>query len=78
MSAKYLARTTRVSIMPEGEPLFSEKCTHVEIQDEAGGEYVVIRQNLGGDNESVSIDPEEWPLIKRSVDEMVANLKQYE
>jgi hypothetical protein len=57
--------------MPEGETLFSEKCTHVKIVDEAAGEFIEIVQQSGsvdGHNEAIRInDRDEWEAICKAV-----------
>ena len=72
----YTVRPTRITIAPEGEPLFSEQATHVELDDEAAGEFVVIRQtgerNKDGEG-SLAFDFAEWPLIVQAVE----TLKQH-
>lgn len=42
--ADYTARPTRFTIAPRGEPIFSERATTIEIDDEAGGEFIRVRQ----------------------------------
>jgi hypothetical protein len=68
---KYMGRVTMISVMPEGEPLFSEKCTHVKIVDEAAGEFIEIVQQSGsvdGHNEAIRInDRDEWEAICNAV-----------
>jgi hypothetical protein len=60
-----------ISVMPEGETLFSEKCTHVKIVDEAGGEFIEIVQQSGHINpqeQTIQInDREEWEAICNAV-----------
>ena len=38
----YDIRITEISVMPKGQPLFSELTTHIRIEDEAAGEYVKV------------------------------------
>ena len=67
---EYEERMTRLVIAPKGEPIFSEQATTVEIDDESGGEFVVISQHLG-DYGKIAIDPTEWPAIRAAVDKMI-------
>jgi hypothetical protein len=58
--------------MKEGEPLFSETTTHVEIRDDGAGEFVQLIQEGGNiQTKSITINPEEWPVLREAVDEMV-------
>lgn len=69
-------RVTRLHILPEGEPTFSEMATIVEIEDEAGGEFVALRQqNDAAKPGEVLIDREEWPAIREAIDRLVADLR---
>jgi hypothetical protein len=73
----YVMRPTRVAVMPKGEPLFSEQCTIIEIEDEAGGEYLKVRQQSGcadSENQTIAINPEEWPALKNAVEFMLGEI----
>lgn len=77
MSNQYEARVTRVSVLPSGQPLFSEQCTHITIDDSAAGEYVVIEQqsdNTDAKCQQIEVDPEEWPCIRQAVDELMRRI----
>jgi hypothetical protein len=69
---KMETRITRLTVLPKGEPIFSEQATHIEIDDEAAGEFVAIKQ-MGGNTEHEKIlvfNPEEWAEVKKAVDQM--------
>jgi len=81
MSVEYIPRITRISVSPKGDPIFSEMVTHVEIDDEAGGEYVKIRQQSGSvdaKEQEIQITPEEWSTLRSAIDETMENIKQWE
>ena len=61
-------RPLALIVVPEGEPLFHERATGIQIEDEGAGEYVVVRQNEGG---KVTIDPSEWPVLQAAINRMV-------
>lgn len=66
--------TTRLTVVPEGEPIFSELATHIEMQDEAAGPFVELVQvgKIGeAGRNAVRIDAEEWPAIRGAVDQMI-------
>ena len=73
----YIARITQVTIAPEGEPIFSEMATDICIEDDAAGEYLVLRQSTRNDG-TIAINPEEWDAIKRTIDNMLAEMKAHE
>lgn len=69
---KYEARISKVTINKPGEPLLSEMATNIEIDDEGGGEFLKVSQSTG----SVLITPDEWPVIRKQIDEMILNCRE--
>ena len=70
----YEQRTIAVVVLSQGKEIFDESATTVRIDDEAGGEFVVVEQHL--ENHSViRMDPEEWPHIRRAINQMVRKIK---
>ena len=72
--SQYHVITTRLTVVPEGEPIFSEMATHIEMQDEAAGAFVELVQ-IGKIGEAgrnvVRIDAGEWPAIRGAIDQML-------
>ena len=68
---KYQSRTTSITIIPIGEPLYSEQATEVKIMDESGGEYVEVIQSGRTDIGNIAISPEEWPMLKKAIDQLI-------
>lgn len=64
-------RITSLIVLPEGEALFSERASVVRIEDEAGGEYVVVSQESVPGRGNIAINPEEWPALRDAIDRMV-------
>ena len=74
--SEYEARTTRVTVNKKGEPIFSPLATHIEIADEAGGEFLTVKQCRDDSEQYITIDAgEEWEAIKNEIDKMFAMLK---
>lgn len=71
--SKFITRTTRLTVLPQGEPIFSEMATHIEIEDEAAGEFITISQCRDDTDkeQEICIDPEEWPAIKAAVESLM-------
>jgi hypothetical protein len=63
-----IKRVKSIIIHPEGRPIYDEMATTIEIDDEAGGEFVVIKQH----DKVIAINPEEWPVIRDAISEMVS------
>ena len=68
MTGEMEARTLALIVLPSGEPIFNERATRIEIDDEGAGEYLVVRQTEGG---KITIDPSEWPLLRAAINRMV-------
>jgi hypothetical protein len=67
---EYESRVTQYTIVPKGQPIFSEFATEVLIEDEAAGEFIVIRQGT----KDVKIDVIEWEHVKKAVDKLVEDI----
>ena len=69
---KYTSKPIKWIHVPEGESLFSDQATEVEIQDEAGGEFVVIRQYPEyKETQEIRFDPDEWKTLRSVIDKAV-------
>lgn len=64
-----------ISIHPEGEnPIYGKRATHVCIEDEVGGAFVVITQTHDDANPGeVRLDPDELPLILQAATKLLAD-----
>lgn len=72
----YETRITKLTIAPKGEPLFSPHVTHVEITDEAGGEYLKITQQTETMEEgAILITDEDWPVIKAAIERLLPDCR---
>ena len=63
-----ITRPTRWTVAPENEPLYSNRATTISINDEAGGEFIVIAQAPNQKGGVISFDPCEWPAIRAAID----------
>ena len=66
---EYEERVTQLTLVPKGEPIFHERGCRVEIDDEAGGEFVVVRSN--DCDGKITIDPSDWPALRHTIDRMI-------
>ncbi len=75
----YETRTTRIHVLPEGAPIYDERGFSVEIEDDAGGEFVVVNchddQCAGG---QIRLDPSDWPALREAISRMVQECREYE
>ncbi len=79
MTREFIKRTSKVVVLPKGEPLFSEKATFIETIDEAAGEFIEVTQCGSGAHEmKIRIDDDEWPHIREAINEMFKGIKKRE
>jgi hypothetical protein len=73
----YEIRTIAVMVNKPHEPIFSELATKVEICDEAAGEFLKVSQcNDNSENGTIQITPEEWPVMRLAIDNMIAECRE--
>lgn len=72
----YHTRTLSIMVKPEDEPIFSEMATTITIENEAGGEFVVVSQHGTPDMGKIAINPNEWPVLREAIDRMISECKQ--
>ena len=73
----YTKRITQMTIVPEGEHIFSEMATVISIDDEAIGEYLIIEQPCR-EKANIAINPDEWETIKSAIEQMLAEMEVHE
>ena len=67
----YESRPASWRVGPVGSPLYSELVTEVAIVDEAGGEFVEVRQSGPADLGKIAIDSGEWPALRAAINRAV-------
>ena len=71
------ARITRLHLVPDGQPIFSEMAYSVEIDDEAAGEFVTLTSlEESCSPGQVRIDPSDWPALRDAIDRMIGECKE--
>jgi hypothetical protein len=78
---KYTSRITQITVLPVGEPIFSESATVITIEDDAAGAYVRITQQHSSSKiveQSIVIEPEEWEAVKDGVNQMLGEILRHE
>ncbi len=69
----YITRPIKWIVLPEGEPVFCEQATTIEITDEAGGEFVTVSQQRDEPNaQTIKIDRDDWPLIRNAIEDAMS------
>lgn len=70
----YNYRITRLTVVPEGKPLYDDMATHVTIVDEGAGEYLEIHQSSGCEPGIIKITKEEWSAIQCAIADAMARI----
>ena len=64
--------TAGLIVMPDSDFIHGEMATHVMLDSEGAGAFVVVTQPGGHvEKHGISINPEEWPSIRRAIDRMM-------
>ena len=71
---EYERRVIAVIVAPYNEPTYSDQATTVAIADESGGEYIEVSQRRA-DAGMIAINPEEWPRLRKAIDDMIASCR---
>jgi len=69
---EYMRRPTRWHIVLAGEPTYSELATEIRLDDEGGGEFVVLAQGRFSTGE-IAINPEEWPALSDAISHAISH-----
>lgn len=72
-----MIRTTKLTITPNGDPIFSERGFTVEIDDEAAGEFIVVRENDAPITGGIRIEPEQWEEIRQAIETLLADIQEH-
>jgi hypothetical protein len=73
---KYKERITQMTITQVDETLLSETATIITIEDDGAGEYLSIFQPTGSGKDAINIDPDEWVVMRSTIDRMFADIKE--
>jgi len=76
--AKYRMIEKELAILPDGQPMYGETVTTVGLDDEGGGPFVVVKQLLNLEENTVQITAEEWPLIRKAAERMLKTCERLE
>jgi hypothetical protein len=69
--------TTRITVLPENQPIFSELATEISITDEAAGPFIEMRQISQSGNEDVlHFEIDEWSHVAKAVGKLIQEIKK--
>jgi len=71
--------TSRITVLPKGEPIFSHQATEISIVDEAAGPFIEIKQfPQEGEEQTIKFNVEEWPCIAKAVVKILQEIEKLE
>jgi hypothetical protein len=72
MTPEYEITTLSLIVKPVGEPIFDERTTIIQLEDEADGAFLILRQiNDASQPGEVRFDTKEWPKISEAIEMMI-------
>ncbi len=70
-------RIKSVVVAPAGAPIFDDQAWTVDIEDDAGGEFLVIQCNDDQcANGQIRMNPKEWPAIRDAIEFMIEQVRK--
>lgn len=73
----YETRTTKITVLLKGEPIFNKGSTEIEIVDEASGEFLEVSQCDDFYDGKIKIDTHEWPTLRAAINKMIKECREY-
>jgi hypothetical protein len=74
---QYHIITKSLIVKPKDQKIFSDMATEISIEDEAAGEFIVLKQHAKyGESPEIRIDPCEWSIICRAVEDQLEQIKE--
>jgi hypothetical protein len=69
--------TSKITVLPEGEPIFSELATEISIVDEAAGPFIEMRQFPDdGEEKYIRFDIDEWSYVAKAVGKLIQEIEK--
>jgi hypothetical protein len=69
--------TSRITVLPIGESIFSQLATEISIVDEAAGPFIEMRQFPDdGEETFLRFDVDEWIHIAKAVGKLIQETKK--
>lgn len=77
LKPEYKERLLSVILLPHKAELFSETATTITIEDEGGGEFLIVEQTVEPYGK-IAINPDEWPAIRKSINRLISQIRKNE
>lgn len=77
-----IQRITSITLLPRPTPIFDESGFTLTIDNEAAGEFLVVKSqsDRSGDEaqNSITIDPHEWAALRKAINRMMREIAKHE
>lgn len=73
----FVIRPIKFTVLPKGAPVFSERATEVSIDDEGGGEYIVVSQENDDGKRTLKFDIDEWKHVVRAANMALREIRKH-
>lgn len=70
----YKTRIMSLAVFPEGKHIFDEDATVISIDDEGGGEFILLKQDDTDGEHFIRINTAEWPFVCAAVQKMMDDM----
>ena len=69
--------TSRITVLPDGKPIFCLEATEISIVDEAAGPFIEIKQfSEIGERQAIKLNVDEWKFIENAVDKIIQEIEK--
>jgi hypothetical protein len=69
--------TSRITVLPKGESIFSQLATEISIIDEAAGPFIEMRQIAeNGEEKILRFDVDEWSYIAKATSKLIQEIEK--
>lgn len=71
-----MIRTTQLTVMPEGGATYDVGTYTITVDDESGGEFLVVEEVQENGTGNIRIDRAGWPELREAIDRMMGELRK--
>ncbi len=69
-----MIRVTQITVLPSHNKIYDLGVYSITIDDEGGGEYLVLEEQQDGGSGKVKIDPEQWPELRDAIERILGEM----
>lgn len=73
--SEYEIRTTELTVISKGDPIYDQSAIRISISDDAAGEFITLRQVNDVTDGEIRISPGKWPTLREAIDRMIGECR---